>query len=62
MTIPERLAAFGWRIEQTDEGWELRGNGSPALFTTEDSLLVWLEHQERGRRGKPVQLSLWAGA
>lgn len=62
MTIPERIAAFGWRIEQTAEGWELYGNGSLAVFTTEEALLDWLEHQERGRRGKPVQLALWAGA
>ena len=59
-----RLAAFGWRVQRTGEGWELTGNGSPALFGTEVALLDWLEHQERDRPAaqrprRVTQLALW---
>jgi DNA modification methylase len=41
-----RLARFGWRVRQTEEGWELTGNGAPACFLSEESLVDWLEHQK----------------
>jgi hypothetical protein len=43
----ERLARFGWRVRETEEGWELEGNGADAVFRTEESLRVWLEKQEK---------------
>jgi DNA modification methylase len=48
-SLDQRLARFGWRVERISEGWELEGNGSPAVFRTEDSLRAWLEKQEKGK-------------
>jgi DNA modification methylase len=41
-----RLARFGWRVRQTEEGWELTGNGSPAVFRSEETLCEWLGKQK----------------
>lgn len=44
-----RCAAFGWTLRPQDNGYELLGNGPLAAFRSTESLVDWLEHQERGR-------------
>lgn len=45
-----RCAAHGWELRTSGVGYELIGNGAPAAFTSEASLVVWLERQKRGER------------
>lgn len=47
-----RCARLGWTLCPAGDGYELIGNGTPAVFSSTDSLEVWLEHQERGRKPK----------
>ena len=42
-----RCAALGWELRVIGVGYELRGNGEPAAFSSEESLVVWLERQEK---------------
>lgn len=50
-----RCAAFGWELcPMGRDRWELRGNGSPAEFSSTAALEVWLAHQERGRDVRDV--------
>jgi hypothetical protein len=55
----QRCAAFGWTLRPEGEGYELLGNGAPAAFRSADSLVAWLEKQERAQPPAlraPVQL------
>lgn len=40
-----RCAALGWELHIHGAGYELVGNGSPAAFSSEESLTVWLDKQ-----------------
>lgn len=43
-----RCAALGWELRVVGAEYELIGNGAPAGFTSEASLIAWLErHGER---------------
>lgn len=48
-TLIARCARLGWALQPHSEGWELRGNGAPALFGSDASLAAWLERQEKGK-------------
>lgn len=45
-----RCAAFGWTLRPDSDGWELLGNGAPAVFRSTASLVDWLDHQEPPKR------------
>lgn len=53
MTLIDRCQQMGWTVQPHSDGWELLGNGAPALFGSAESLAAWLERQER--RGKPLE-------
>ncbi len=56
----QRCAAFGWLLRSDGDEWLLLGNGAPAAFKTTESLIDWLEHQEKAvkRRTVPEQLEM----
>lgn len=45
--LAARCAAHGWALTQDDAGYTLTGNGPIALFRDIDSLVVWLNKQDR---------------
>lgn len=46
-TLVERCAVFGWTLRPEGNGWELLGNGTPASFRSTETLVDWLQYQER---------------
>lgn len=52
MDVIQRCGQMGWIVQPHGAGWELLGNGAPALFGTTDSLEAWLAHQERQRKAQ----------
>lgn len=52
--LVRRCAAFHWRLEHDGDEWLLLGNGAPARFQSEASLVDWLTHQEKAAK-RPVE-------
>ena len=50
--LARRLAARGWALAPHPEGWELTGNGSPAIFWRLGSVVEWLDRLRDGKAGE----------
>lgn len=58
--LQQRCLKLGWRLSRERGEYVLYGNGSPAAFTSEKTLILWLEKQEQAvrRTSAPEQLEM----